>query len=45
MPVSTPRQLKLQEWTERFLNYLQNERRLSPLTLESYNRDLNAAIL
>ncbi|MCU7878475.1 MAG: tyrosine recombinase XerC [Candidatus Thiodiazotropha sp. (ex Lucinoma borealis)] len=45
MPVSTPRQLKLQEWTDRFLNYLQNERRLSPLTLESYNRDLNAAIL
>ena len=28
------------EWTERFLQHLQNERRLSPLTVKNYRRDL-----
>ena len=28
------------EWTERFLQHLQHERRLSPLTVKNYRRDL-----
>jgi integrase/recombinase XerC len=31
-------------WQARFLHHLQHERRLSPRTLESYNRDLDALV-
>jgi integrase/recombinase XerC len=31
-----------QEWIDRFTDYLKNERRLSPLTLKHYGRDLTA---
>jgi integrase/recombinase XerC len=34
----------LQTWLEAFLRHLGDERRLSPRTLESYSRDLNALI-
>ncbi|HEB95380.1 MAG TPA: tyrosine recombinase XerC [Sedimenticola thiotaurini] len=30
----------LREWSDRFLHHLRHERRLSPLTLENYRRDL-----
>jgi integrase/recombinase XerC len=42
--VSTPRDLQLQEWIDLFIDYLRHERRLSPRTLESYKRDLQAAM-
>jgi integrase/recombinase XerC len=34
----------LQTWLEAFLRHLRDERRLSPRTLESYARDLNALV-
>lgn len=40
----TPRSLQLREWIERYRDYLRHERRLSPRTLESYGRDLKAAL-
>ncbi|MEW8507321.1 MAG: tyrosine recombinase XerC [Candidatus Thiodiazotropha sp.] len=32
------------EWLERYIDHLRHERRLSPRTLESYRRDLNAVL-
>ncbi|MEW7984281.1 MAG: tyrosine recombinase XerC [Candidatus Thiodiazotropha sp.] len=42
--MSTPSSLQLQEWIARYFDYLRHERRLSPRTLESYKRDLKAAM-
>ncbi|MES9992490.1 MAG: tyrosine recombinase XerC [Candidatus Thiodiazotropha sp.] len=36
--------LQAAEWIEKYLEHLRHERRLSPRTLESYRRDLNAAL-
>ncbi|MES9823876.1 MAG: tyrosine recombinase XerC [Candidatus Thiodiazotropha endolucinida] len=42
--MSTPSRLQLQEWIALYFDYLRHERRLSPRTLESYKRDLKAAM-
>lgn len=42
--MSTSRAQQPVAWIEQYLDYLRNERRLSPRTLESYKRDLNAAL-
>ncbi|MES9987607.1 MAG: tyrosine recombinase XerC [Candidatus Thiodiazotropha endolucinida] len=42
--MSTPSSLQLQEWIALYFDYLRHERRLSPRTLESYKRDLKAAM-
>ncbi|MEW8658903.1 MAG: tyrosine recombinase XerC [Candidatus Thiodiazotropha endolucinida] len=42
--MSTPSSLQLQGWIALYFDYLRHERRLSPRTLESYKRDLIAAM-
>ena len=42
--MSAPATRKLQLWVDRFRDHLTHERRLSPHTVESYTRDLKAAV-